>query len=307
MTYYERLKDASYTSPSGQIIEFDYEVLSREVTHRIGSFEFAGVNGTLHQDKGVSGEIYPLKIFIHGQDYDQDADRFLTISKETGPGFLDHPRWGRKRVQILSITQSENLSTQGGQATFDVQFQETLEREFPKTSASAQQSAKIEADIFEETATENFAEQILGPLGEIKEAAVKVALEQDMIGSANLVNDALGSIASAVDSVSTTFNNGINDIINNAAEYVDTPIKYAEKIVSSIRVVTNIPGKISSKVQGYKKIIDTIKIKNIGTSITQVKNSLLIDELVGTTSMVAASESINDALSQASTISRRLS
>ena len=58
MPYPERIYDDSYISPSGDEILFDFEVVSRDITHRIGAFEFSGVNGTLHQDKGISGEIY---------------------------------------------------------------------------------------------------------------------------------------------------------------------------------------------------------------------------------------------------------
>ncbi len=298
MPYPERLKDASYTSPSGASIAFDFEVVSRDITHRIGTFEFSGVNGTLHQDKGVSGEVYPLTIYIHGPDYDLEADRFVELTKETGNGFLYHPRWGKKRVQILSVTQSENMVSEAGQATFNVQFQETLEREFPKTSTASQQLVTALADDAQAEAIDNFADQIDVDLLDEPD------FEDEIISSANKVSDTLSSIASATQETAATFRENIDNIINNANAYVQAPFEYATQITSAIRVVTEVPGRISSRLQGFKNLLNTVNLRSITDAVSQTKNALLIDELLGTAAISAASESINQTLNESSKISR---
>ena len=299
MPYPERIKDASYTAPSGASISFDFEVVTREVNHRIGTFEFSGVNGTLHQDKGVSGEIYPLDVFVHGPDYDLEADRFVTLAKETGPGFLFHPRWGKKRVQILSITQSENLVEEGGQALFVVKFQETLEREFPKTGTAPQQKVTALADDAQTEAINNFGDQV-----NVEDLADELAQEQEIISSGNKVFDTLSSVASSVQSVATRFRGHIDNVINKANEYVQLPFEYAFQITSAIRVVSEIPGRIDSQLQGFQNLLNVLDLRDITEAFTQSKNKLLIDELLATSTVVSASESVNQAFNETSTLSR---
>ena len=299
MPYPERIKGASYTSPSGASISFDFEEVSREIAHRIGSFEFSGVNGTLHQDKGISGEIYPLTVFIHGPDYDIEADRFIELAKETGPGFLFHPRWGKKRVQILSIIQAENLTTKGGQASFEIQFQETLEREFPKTGTAPQQKVPALADDAQNTAIDNFGDQV-----KVGDLADQQAHEQEIIASATKVSDALESIASADPSVAERFRGYIDNVSNKANEYVQAPFEYATQITSAVRVVSEVPGRISSKIQGFKNLLNVLDLRDIVESTRQSINALLVDELIGSMTIVAASESVNQAFSETSTVSR---
>lgn len=299
MPYPERIKDASYTAPSGASISFDFEEVSREISHRIGAFEFSGVNGTLHQDKGISGEVYPLNVFIHGPDYDLEADRFISLAKETGSGFLYHPRWGKKRVQILSITQSENLTSRGGQASFSVQFQETLEREFPKTGTAPQQKVKALADDAQTEENNNFAKLI-----DFVGLSDELAFAQEIIASTTKVTETLSSTLSTSQELTTEFRGYIDNIINNVNEYVQVPFEFATQITSAIRVVAEIPGRITARIQGFRNLLNVLKLRDITTATNQNKNALLTDELVGTIAIVAASESINQAFNETSTISR---
>ena len=299
MPYLERIKSAYYQSPSGAEIYFDFEEVSREITHRIGAFEFSGVNGTLHQDKGVSGEVYPLTVFIHGPNYDTEADRFAELAKEIGPGFLFHPRWGKKRVQILSIIQSENLIARGGQASFEVQFQETLEREFPKTGTAPQQKVTALADDAQTAAINNFGDQI-----KIIDLVDELTHEQEIIASATKVSDTLSSIASATVETAAEFREYIDNVINKANEYVQAPFEYATQITSAVRVVAEVSGRISSRIQGFKNLLSVLDLRDVTEATRQSLNALLVDELVGTAAIVAASESINQAFNETSTISR---
>lgn len=299
MTYVDRLQTASYESPNGDEFTFSYDTVTREANHRIGSFEFSGVNGTLHQDKGTSGEIYPLVMYFHGQNYDVIADRFLEATKQTGAGFLNHPRWGRRRIQILTVSQAENLSQRGGQAVFNVSFQETLEREFPKTGKTTQQTITTLSDNFRTNAINNFVDQV-----DATTLQDGLALEQDMIVSANLVRNFLSSVASSDPDIFAEFTENINDIINNASIYVDAPIEYANRIVNAVLIVADVPGRITSKLQGYKATVDTLIAKVPTGASIKIKNAFLIDEIVTTSSVVGASTGINSAFDNTSKISR---
>lgn len=297
--YANRLNDATYTSPSGRTAVFDFEELSREVAHRIGTFQFSGVNGTLHQDRGVNGEVYPLTIYLHGQDYDKAADDFFDMAKEIGPGYLNHPRWGRRRVQILSVSQDENLVTSGGQARLVVQFQETLEREFPKTAASPQAMVAALADAAQADAIANYAEQV-----DISSVQQAVSLAQDIIGAVETVKGTLENVASLGADVAGKFRGYIDTISNNISDMVQYPYEFATNITSAIRVVAEVPGRISSKMQGFQNMIDAISLNDIINPGVDCKNCALVNELIGTMGVVGASESVNNGLADVSTINR---
>lgn len=299
MPYFDRLTDASWVSPSGAEYAFSYESVSRDVSHRIGAFEFSNVDGTLHQDKGVSGEIYSWAIYVHGPDYDIAADAFFDAAKERGFSFLNHPRWGRRRVQVTSVSQNENLTQSAGQAVFNISFQETLEREFPKTAAAPQQILETYVSDFEYIAAEEFSGRVV-----TETLAQKNNLQDLMTTAANLVSGSLSFIASLDQDILTTFNQNINDIIDNAAAYVDAPIEFASRIVDSIISISKIPGRISSKVLGYKALIGSIIGKIFPSPDNATRNEILIDELITTASIVGASASVNSALNYSSVISR---
>jgi prophage DNA circulation protein len=299
MTYPDRLRDATYTSPSGIVTSFDFTELSREITHRIGAFEFSGINGTLHQDRGVSGEVYPLTIYLHGLEYDLAADTFLDSLKEIGPGFLEHPRWGRRRVQVLSITQTENAAERGGQAVFEIQFQETLEREFPLTATALNVQTTALADTAQESAIDNFSDQV-----DVTDLSNELAHEQEILLSAEKVDSALAGIVTTDQDISERFRTAINNVLNNAAEYVQDPFEYATQITNAIRVVAEIPGKISSKLQGFQNLLNVLQTRDMTGATLQNKNAVLVDELLGTMAVVGVSESISQALSETSALSR---
>ncbi len=292
-----KLKTASYKAPSGKTSTFDFETLSRTITHSVGSFQFSGVNGTLHQDRGIGGEVYPLAMYFHGQDYDKEADKFIDLVRELGPGTLSHPRWGDKKVQVLSISQSENLVTERGQSVIEVQFQETLEREFPLTSALPQAQLETVADEAQEFVIKNYEEQ-----AETNNIQEESALEQSIILAGDKVNNALESVAAADQTVAAEFRSKIDSVLENANDYVSEPFEFAKQITGAIRVIAEIPGRITSKIQGYSNLLNALQLRDITGN--QTRNEILIDEMLGTMAVMGASESINSNLSNVSTIAR---
>lgn len=299
MSYFDRLQTGSMISPEGDQYDFSFENLTRDITHRIGTFEFSGVDGTLHQNKGVSGEIYPLQIYFHGQDYDLISDSFFRATKQTGPWELLHPRWGKKRVQLLSVSQRENLKSEGGQATFEVTFQETLEREFPKTGIAPKQKISGLQTDYRDNAINSFGSNV-----KTENLSDRKALEQSMSDSGYLIKDKFSDVAQSDQDIFSEFLGYANDIINNASSYVDDPLSYASRVVDSILLIANIPGRISSKLLGYSGMIDSIIGRAYSLPIIKNRNDIIIRELLGNSSIVSASRSINDNISNSSSLVR---
>ncbi len=299
MSYLNRLGAASYTAPSGASFSFAYTTLIREVTHRIGAFEFSGINGTLHQDKGVSGELYPLRVIFHGANYDTAADGFLEAIKETGPGVLNHPRWGARRVQVLSCRQGEKLVENVGQAVLEVVFQESLEREFPLTAIATPFEVPGLAGAFQTAIANNYQELIQSAiLGDTE------ALKATMLGALGSVTANLTDLAGLDPDVSALFAGYVDDLLINIDTYVDDPGEFARILVSAIRVPVRVPGRIDLKLQSYTGLLNTRFVRSTIDTSTASKNALLTDELVGAATVVAASESVNVALDNTSTLIR---
>ena len=72
----DRLREASYTSPSGTKLVFYYENLSRVRTKNTVENTFPDVNGSLIQDLGSSGRRFPIRAIFWGNNCDLEADLF---------------------------------------------------------------------------------------------------------------------------------------------------------------------------------------------------------------------------------------
>jgi hypothetical protein len=300
MEYLERLERATYTSPSGAEFEFIYTALSRSIDHRIGSFEFNGVNGTLHQDNGSGGEVYPLTVIFNGADVDIIADGFLEATKEIGKGILNHPRWGERVVQVISCTQSENLVSKIGEITFEVEFQETLDREFADPTGDTQSTVDQFAVGFFFGQSFTYAENVR--VDTIEQAR---SLKDVMRFAVEKVNTALAVIASGDNEIASLFGADYLNIVTNLDEYVASPYRFAESIIRMISIPATLVGRIDSKLTAYKSLMDSVQgFTNVDDNSREIKNAIQTDELIGTGALVAISQAISRTVGNTSTVQR---
>jgi len=123
---------ASYTSPSGQRIEFTYENLGVNFARKTAAFEFPDSDGTYVQDLGHTGRRYPLRVIFWGADYEVAADAFMGALRERGFGSLRLPLYGTVSVVPFGeIKRRDDLKTAANQAVFEVTFFETTGIAFP--------------------------------------------------------------------------------------------------------------------------------------------------------------------------------
>jgi hypothetical protein len=286
MNYTDRLTEASYTAPGGSVHRFAYTELPRKVDHRVGSFEFSGINGTLHQDKGVSGEVYPLRVYFAGADYDQKADAFFEALKEVGPGRLQHPRWGDRRVQIISgPSQSEGFVAGAGQAVFDLEFQESLEKEFPNTSPASQFELPKRVDGF----FDNFNFEVI-----VETLTDSNALKQAMQGAARWVAVSLGGFP--VDDT------GLGSV--GGSDFIE-PDEFAAIMFEAIRVPVGASVGLGDKLRAYSGLLGLVAADSPAAARRSVRNRLAVNELIGSASVACIAESVNAALGNTSRITSK--
>ena len=66
MTWQDRLRQASYTSPSGARMTFAYEDVELSFEKKTTAFNFPDSDGTYIQDLGVTSKRFPITAIFHG-------------------------------------------------------------------------------------------------------------------------------------------------------------------------------------------------------------------------------------------------
>jgi len=125
-TAQSRLRAAKYEAPNGDSMAFSFRDLSKTIPKKTHAHETRSVQGTYHEDHGIRGRQYPVRVIISGVDHDILADRFENLLVQSGRGVLTHPVYGDRKVVITgTIERSDPLATAGGLTTFDVLFSES--------------------------------------------------------------------------------------------------------------------------------------------------------------------------------------
>lgn len=120
------LQRASYKSPSGITVEFDYEDIESVVEKKTSIFENSIGNGSYIQSNGHTSGRFPMRCFFSGFGYDDVANTFLLALLEDGEGVLTHPIHDDIHVVPFgAITRSDHLKSGGKQVVYDVEFYET--------------------------------------------------------------------------------------------------------------------------------------------------------------------------------------
>ena len=159
MAWQDRIQEAAYTSPSGTRFVFSYENVSKSVTKKTSAFNFPDAEGTFVQDLGHTGRRYPLRVIIHGTDYDQEAEAFEAGLLEKGTGKLEHPIYGTiDVVPFGEIKRRDDLKTAANQAIIEVQFWETIGLLYPTGQTDPAEAVLAAVEEYNVAEAEQFEE-----------------------------------------------------------------------------------------------------------------------------------------------------
>jgi prophage DNA circulation protein len=133
------LQKASYRSPSGITVEFDYEDIEVRVEKKVSVFENAVGNGTYIQSNGHTSGRYPMRAYFHGFGFEYEAETFLRALLEDGEGVLTHPVWDYVNVvPVGEIRRVDPLKSGAGQVIYEVEFFETTGLQIGETGGLEQ-------------------------------------------------------------------------------------------------------------------------------------------------------------------------
>lgn len=247
--FFERLEAAEYTSPDGQIvIPFSYEELTTQIVKKTTAYDFPDADGTFVQDLGLAGRRFPLRIYLHGDDYDLAAQEFERALEQAGPGTLSHPTAGpRLVVPFGTITRREDLSRQAGQAVYEIVFYETLPQIYPEADPVA-----LSSDEFDDAAATDFEENT-GLDSVVDQAQEKPKFLREL----ERVKSQLDPLAQTVQELRRQFESIYESIVTGVDILLGIPATLAFQVLQLIKLPITAAQTIENKIRGYRDLILT--------------------------------------------------
>ena len=242
MSWVDRLREAAYTSPSGERLTFHYENVATNIEKRTTGFEFPDVDGTFVQDLGHSGRKYPLRVFFWGGDHDTEADTFDAALIERGAGTLEHPMYGTVTVVPFGvISRRDDLKTAANQSIMDIVFWETTDVIYPSAQDDHASLVLSAVSDYNDATASEFANII-----ELDSAVSVANFKNKYSALLNNTQSKLQAIANVKDDVRDQFN-AIVDSINTGLDILVTqPRTLAAQtalfIQSAARAIPNVQG-----------------------------------------------------------------
>jgi hypothetical protein len=262
MAWDDRLKEAAYTSPSGNRFVFLYENVSKEVDKKTTEFLFPEKDGAFIQDLGRAGRRYPFMLFFSGPDYDLLSDAFLEALEEKGAGKLEHPRYGDKIVIPTGrIVQREDLTTAANQAVFSVVFSETIEDiTFPISAQNTGSILSASANNFQIETADQFQADI-----KIDNSSEGVFLQNVALASVPII-DSLEEITEQDSDINASFKTILaayeEQVKNVLLELGDTALQAILLIRTPSRIKTDIKNEVDIYTTFINSLISVIQISD---------------------------------------------
>lgn len=272
MAWDDRLREASYTSPSGNNIAFMYEDVSCEFDKKTTAFNFPDADGTYVQDLGNSSRRFPLRIFLSGNDYDLEANLLFDLLREIGVGRLSHPIYGVfDVVPFGSIKRIDALKTAANQAIFEVTFWQTIGLIYPTSQSDATSDVLNSIFALKQSSAEQFENYI-----NIDNVFSAVSLKGYYQSNFNAVVGVLEPISTIQNDTVTLFNTITRSINIGIDTLIQDPLTLAFQTIELIKVPANVVTNIAAKLEAYgslfTNIINNAPASKITSTITSSNN-----------------------------------
>lgn len=253
-SWQDRIREASYTSPKGTKILFEYEDVGREFELRGTAFDYPGVNNSYVQQNGFGSRRYPLRVFFSGPDHDRIATAFEAALSEPGVGTLEHPLYGKLDVVPFgTVTRNDNLKSAANQSVIEVTFWTTLGVVYPSAGVSGQNEILAAIAGFDVEAAQQF-EDATDLVGAVKAASAKAAIRKflrDVSGALQAASDAVLSVNREFRDIQSLVNQGLDVAIGK-------PLLLAQQIGNLIKAPARALAGLQSRLEGYKDLADRI-------------------------------------------------
>lgn len=248
------------TSPSGNVFEAKWLGSNRQVTKKIGKFDYPKFPGSITQDLNVESTIYPMKIYFDGRDHDKDANNFLDAIKEIGQWEVIHPLTviGQIVLQPLSIEPIDDPVNSGNVTEINTEWIEPANIEIILSADFLSTSILDDALDAVESVADTFSE-------------IKQALFAPIQAVRNMIDKTTTIINTATNILSSTvadINNEVNQITRSISSLLDAVILAPLEIANSIYQLANLPSLVSNNFQAMFENYEKIANDLIGLEIS---------------------------------------
>ena len=254
MSWEDRLRQAAYTSPTGQRFPFLYEDVRESIEKKTTAYDFPDAEGTFIQDLGNTGRRYPLRVIFAGADYDLVAKDFSIALAQRGIGKLEHPIYGViDVVPFGTIVRRDALKTAGNQAIFEITFWETIGLIYPSAQVDPASSVTFAVSEYNTAAAEQFEEILVDPT-EVDKSREKNIYERLL----SKAEEFLKPIADAQQDTRLQFN-GIVDSINAGIDtLIAAPLTLAFQTVIGMEAPARARVSITARLDAYRDLAVSI-------------------------------------------------
>lgn len=254
MAWQDRIREAAYTSPSGERLAFLFEDVRTEVTKRTTAFVFPGVDEAYVQDNGHGARRFPLRCYFAGDDHDLEANAFVAALLERGIGRLEHPFYGAANVVPLGqITRRDDLREAAGQTVLDVVFSTSLAAVYPQLAAEPRTAVEQQAEAFETAAAAQFEEA-----ADLSTVAAQEETKAKTRDALQELEAALAEVSDATAKVSATFQDALDSINSSLDVLISQPLSLAQQLVSLVTAPARAASTLAERLDGYAGIVDNL-------------------------------------------------
>ena len=276
MTWKDRISpNAKLISPDGKEYLANWREDSLSITKKTGIFFYPKVNGNVVQDWGVNSDNITTTIYFHGQDYDLDVEAFLKSVRERDLWTVELPNRLPKKLQLLSVKDSNQPITSGGVRAIDLEFIEPIDPKTLKTYTELAALVKTGLNDLNDLSAQQFVDGLqtfpASTIAGIKNAVEKVQAAMDkVLGPINKSNAELYSLNLAIQ-------RGIQDTLD--ATILD-PLLLASQLQQLAEMPADILIDIQSRVKGYVDLAAEIFGLQPTGANTDDRNTAVVNELI---------------------------
>jgi prophage DNA circulation protein len=279
----KRLRPASFKSPSGIAIRFQYVDLSMEFELRGTPWEFPQVNDAYIQKKGFGPRKYPLLCYFSGDNCDLEAKAFVAAICEPGQGFLHHPLYGdlNNVVPFGTVKRTDAVTTAGNQTIVEVTFWTTTGAVYPNSDPATQNEIAIGLGDFDLQAAQAFNVHM-----RFNKAALRVGAIATIKGGLKKFSSAMSAVSNSTTAIRREVQDGLDALNFGMDVLIGQPLLLAQQISNLIKTPGRAIAGIGSRLDGYGRMIDDIvgspaanpaEQFGSGTSLLQRRDSVAND------------------------------
>lgn len=242
----DKIKEGSFTSSTGQRVEFEYEEVDRDITKKGTRFEFRNVNNSYAQDSGITSRSFPLTIYISGPDYDLKCDVFDSAILTKGVGRLEIGFYSVDAVVLGKVSRKDRFVDGAGQAVYTLEFIESIKSLYPTENVDILEDVKAKGAESEQKIKEQF-EQNIKVDNTVEEETLYLRYKEYL----DQVNDSFRSLSNGMSETRALFDQYYEIANASINTFLGNPAKFFFNLNLLIKTPSQMGNDLGNKIDGY--------------------------------------------------------